>query len=96
MMGNTNALYFMMPGEAITTYKLSEEQAPGTFYCPAHFSNSDIEPQPVLRGWYPWVEIKVKTPRKRKSTEDSEGEPTNDWDLEDILAARQLGQTQRS
>uniref|UniRef100_A0A915IXU2 Uncharacterized protein n=1 Tax=Romanomermis culicivorax TaxID=13658 RepID=A0A915IXU2_ROMCU len=91
MMGNTNALYFMMRGEAIATYNLLEEQAPVTFYCPPHFSNSHIEPQPVPRGWYPWVERKVKTPRKRKSTEDSEGEPTNDWDLEDILAARQFG-----
>uniref|UniRef100_A0A915L8C4 Uncharacterized protein n=1 Tax=Romanomermis culicivorax TaxID=13658 RepID=A0A915L8C4_ROMCU len=27
MTGNINALYFMMRGEAIATYKLSEEQA---------------------------------------------------------------------
>uniref|UniRef100_A0A915IR15 Uncharacterized protein n=1 Tax=Romanomermis culicivorax TaxID=13658 RepID=A0A915IR15_ROMCU len=46
MTDNINALYFMMRGEAIATYKLLEEQAPGTFYCPPHFSNSDIEPQP--------------------------------------------------
>uniref|UniRef100_A0A915I2C8 Uncharacterized protein n=1 Tax=Romanomermis culicivorax TaxID=13658 RepID=A0A915I2C8_ROMCU len=71
MKGNNKALYFMMHGEAIATYKLSEEQAPGTFYGPPHFSNSDIEPQPVPCGWYLWVERKVKTLRKRKSTEDS-------------------------
>uniref|UniRef100_A0A915JRP0 Uncharacterized protein n=1 Tax=Romanomermis culicivorax TaxID=13658 RepID=A0A915JRP0_ROMCU len=46
-MDNINALYCMMRGEAIATYKLLEEMAPGTFYCPPHFSNSDIKPQPV-------------------------------------------------
>uniref|UniRef100_A0A915K6L1 Uncharacterized protein n=1 Tax=Romanomermis culicivorax TaxID=13658 RepID=A0A915K6L1_ROMCU len=71
----------MMRGEAIATYKLSEEQAPGTFYCPPHFWNSDIEPQPVPRSWYLWLERKVKAQRKRKSTDDSEDEPTNDWDF---------------
>uniref|UniRef100_A0A915J8J7 Uncharacterized protein n=1 Tax=Romanomermis culicivorax TaxID=13658 RepID=A0A915J8J7_ROMCU len=55
MMSNTNTLYFMMRGEAITTYKLSEEMMPGTFHCPPHFSNSDIEPQPVPNGWFPWI-----------------------------------------
>uniref|UniRef100_A0A915HHK6 Uncharacterized protein n=1 Tax=Romanomermis culicivorax TaxID=13658 RepID=A0A915HHK6_ROMCU len=65
--------------------------APGTFCCPPHFSNSNIELQPVPPGWYPWVERKVKTPGKRKNTDDSEEGPTNDWDLEDILAARQFG-----
>uniref|UniRef100_A0A915L6K2 Uncharacterized protein n=1 Tax=Romanomermis culicivorax TaxID=13658 RepID=A0A915L6K2_ROMCU len=92
MTNNIKALYFMMRGETIATYKLSEEQAPRTFYCPPHFSNSDIEPQPVPSGWYPWVERKVKAQRKRKSTDDSEDEPSNNWDLEDILAAPQFGQ----
>uniref|UniRef100_A0A915IVX1 Uncharacterized protein n=1 Tax=Romanomermis culicivorax TaxID=13658 RepID=A0A915IVX1_ROMCU len=73
MTGNNNALYFMMRGEAIATYKLLEEQG-----------NRAATSTPR-------VERKVKTPRKRKSTEDSEGEPANDWDLEDILAARQFG-----
>uniref|UniRef100_A0A915JS49 Uncharacterized protein n=1 Tax=Romanomermis culicivorax TaxID=13658 RepID=A0A915JS49_ROMCU len=60
MMDNMNALYIMMRVEAIGTYKLAEEQAPGTFYCPPHFSNMDIEPQPVPGGWYSWIERKVK------------------------------------
>uniref|UniRef100_A0A915HUN2 Uncharacterized protein n=1 Tax=Romanomermis culicivorax TaxID=13658 RepID=A0A915HUN2_ROMCU len=64
MMDNINALYFMMRGEVIATYKLSEEQAPETFYCPPHFSNIDIEPQPVPRRWYPWIERKVKAQKK--------------------------------
>uniref|UniRef100_A0A915L289 Uncharacterized protein n=1 Tax=Romanomermis culicivorax TaxID=13658 RepID=A0A915L289_ROMCU len=50
----------MMRGEAIATYKLSEEMATGTFHCPPHFSNSDIEPQPVPNGW-PWIERKAHT-----------------------------------
>uniref|UniRef100_A0A915KXN0 Uncharacterized protein n=1 Tax=Romanomermis culicivorax TaxID=13658 RepID=A0A915KXN0_ROMCU len=92
MTDNIKALYFMMCGEAIATYKLSEKQAPGTFYCPPHFSNSDIEPQPVPRGWYPWVERKVKVQKKGKSTDDEEEEPSNNWDFEDILVAGQFGQ----
>uniref|UniRef100_A0A915L8K3 Uncharacterized protein n=1 Tax=Romanomermis culicivorax TaxID=13658 RepID=A0A915L8K3_ROMCU len=87
MTDNINPLYFMMHGEAIATYKLH----PGHFIVPPHFSNSDIEPQPVPCGWYPWVERKIKVQRKRKSTDDSEDDPTNNWDLEDILAARQFG-----
>uniref|UniRef100_A0A915HUF3 Uncharacterized protein n=1 Tax=Romanomermis culicivorax TaxID=13658 RepID=A0A915HUF3_ROMCU len=62
MKDNINALYFMMHGEAIATYKLSEEQASGNFYCPPHFWNRDIESQPVPGSWYPWVERKVKAP----------------------------------
>uniref|UniRef100_A0A915KWA3 Uncharacterized protein n=1 Tax=Romanomermis culicivorax TaxID=13658 RepID=A0A915KWA3_ROMCU len=83
---NVNALYLMMRGEAIATYKLAEELAPGTFYCPPHFSNTDIEPQAVPRGWYPWIERKVKAQKKKKST-DEDDEPTNNWDLDDILVA---------
>uniref|UniRef100_A0A915I600 Uncharacterized protein n=1 Tax=Romanomermis culicivorax TaxID=13658 RepID=A0A915I600_ROMCU len=48
-----NLKALMTEGEAIGTYKLAGEQAPGTFYCPPHFSNTDIEPQPVPHGWYP-------------------------------------------
>uniref|UniRef100_A0A915L3I0 Uncharacterized protein n=1 Tax=Romanomermis culicivorax TaxID=13658 RepID=A0A915L3I0_ROMCU len=63
--------------EAIVTYKLAEEQAPGTFYCPPHFSKTDIEPQLVPCSWYIWIERKVKAQEKRKST-DEDDEPTND------------------
>uniref|UniRef100_A0A915JXZ0 Uncharacterized protein n=1 Tax=Romanomermis culicivorax TaxID=13658 RepID=A0A915JXZ0_ROMCU len=47
---NINTLYIMMRGEAIATYKLAEKQAAETFYCPPHFSNTIIEPQPVPCG----------------------------------------------
>uniref|UniRef100_A0A915L6T1 Uncharacterized protein n=1 Tax=Romanomermis culicivorax TaxID=13658 RepID=A0A915L6T1_ROMCU len=70
---NTSALYFMMRGEAVATFKLAEEQAPHNFHCPPHFSNSYIEFEPVPQGWYPWIERKVKTPKKKKNyNEDGE------------------------
>uniref|UniRef100_A0A915KWM5 Uncharacterized protein n=1 Tax=Romanomermis culicivorax TaxID=13658 RepID=A0A915KWM5_ROMCU len=56
-------------GEAIATFKLAEEQAPGNFYCLPNFSNSNIEPQPVPCGWYPWIERKVKTLKKNNIPE---------------------------
>uniref|UniRef100_A0A915KS69 Uncharacterized protein n=1 Tax=Romanomermis culicivorax TaxID=13658 RepID=A0A915KS69_ROMCU len=77
-------------GEAIRTYKLAEEQDPGTFYCLPHFSNTNIQPQPVPHGWYPWIERKVKAQKKKKST-DEDDEPTNDWYMGDILAAQKFG-----
>uniref|UniRef100_A0A915JR35 Uncharacterized protein n=1 Tax=Romanomermis culicivorax TaxID=13658 RepID=A0A915JR35_ROMCU len=52
----------------------------------ADLARSDIEPQLVPRGWYPWIERKVKTPKKKKNY-DKDEEPTNNWDLCDILAA---------
>uniref|UniRef100_A0A915KZB5 Uncharacterized protein n=1 Tax=Romanomermis culicivorax TaxID=13658 RepID=A0A915KZB5_ROMCU len=65
--GNTSALYLMMRGEAVATFKLAEEQAPRNFHCLPLLSNSDIEPEPMPRGWYPWIERKVKTPKKKKT-----------------------------
>uniref|UniRef100_A0A915JST1 Uncharacterized protein n=1 Tax=Romanomermis culicivorax TaxID=13658 RepID=A0A915JST1_ROMCU len=50
----------------------------------------DIEPQPVPRSWYPWIERKEKAQKKRKST-DEEDKPRNDWDREEILATWQFG-----
>uniref|UniRef100_A0A915JB57 Uncharacterized protein n=1 Tax=Romanomermis culicivorax TaxID=13658 RepID=A0A915JB57_ROMCU len=87
---NINALYFMMWREAIATFKLAEKQAPGNFYCPPHFSNSDIESQTVPPGWYPWIERKVKM-LKRKKNYNKDGEPIKDWDLCDILVAWEFG-----
>uniref|UniRef100_A0A915J6F3 Uncharacterized protein n=1 Tax=Romanomermis culicivorax TaxID=13658 RepID=A0A915J6F3_ROMCU len=55
MTENISALYFMMPGEAVAAYKLSEEQVPKTFYCPRIFpiviSNHNWYLAAGTRGW---------------------------------------------
>uniref|UniRef100_A0A915HHH3 Uncharacterized protein n=1 Tax=Romanomermis culicivorax TaxID=13658 RepID=A0A915HHH3_ROMCU len=80
----------MMQREVIATFKLVEEQAPGNSYCPPHFSNSDIEPEPVPRSWYPGIERKLKTPKKKKNYNE-DGELINDLDLYDVLAVWTFG-----
>uniref|UniRef100_A0A915HZF9 Uncharacterized protein n=1 Tax=Romanomermis culicivorax TaxID=13658 RepID=A0A915HZF9_ROMCU len=84
---NINALYFMMWGETIVTFKLAEKQARVNFICLLHFSNSDIEPQPVPHSWYPSTERKSENAKKNYNKDE---EPTNDWDLCDILAAQEF------
>uniref|UniRef100_A0A915HQ84 Uncharacterized protein n=1 Tax=Romanomermis culicivorax TaxID=13658 RepID=A0A915HQ84_ROMCU len=48
-----------MQEKAVATFKLAEEQTSVNFYCPPNFSNRDDEPEPVLKGWYPWIERKI-------------------------------------
>uniref|UniRef100_A0A915KB63 Uncharacterized protein n=1 Tax=Romanomermis culicivorax TaxID=13658 RepID=A0A915KB63_ROMCU len=80
----------MMRGEGVATFKLAEEQVLGNFHCPPHFLNRDIEPELVPRGWYLWIERKVKT-RKKKKNYNEDGEVINDLNLHDILAMRAFG-----
>uniref|UniRef100_A0A915HIJ5 Uncharacterized protein n=1 Tax=Romanomermis culicivorax TaxID=13658 RepID=A0A915HIJ5_ROMCU len=79
-------------GEAIATYKLAEEQTSINFYCPPNFSNCEAENEAVPRGQYPWIERKVKMPKKKKVCDEDE-EPENDSHLYDILAAKSFGRS---
>uniref|UniRef100_A0A915K237 Uncharacterized protein n=1 Tax=Romanomermis culicivorax TaxID=13658 RepID=A0A915K237_ROMCU len=89
---NTSALYFMMRGEATATHKLAEEQASGDFFCPPNISNCDAEIKPLPRGWYMWIDKKVKTPKKKKVCNKDE-EPENFLDLYHFLVVKSFRKT---
>uniref|UniRef100_A0A915JL47 Uncharacterized protein n=1 Tax=Romanomermis culicivorax TaxID=13658 RepID=A0A915JL47_ROMCU len=84
-----SALDFMMRDEAISTYKITEEQVSEEFYCPPNISNSDAQLEPVPRRWYPWIERKLKTPKKKK-VRGKNGEPECDLDVYDFMASKSV------